>query len=195
MNKALQEKLVLVILALLLIGGGFWRAAQHRDPEFGSLQAGFTRQVNNPEELEHAETAMITVHLVGAVAGPGVYHLPAGSRVYELLEVGGGLTDEADAEGLNQARPLFDGEQVYVGTRGKAAGFEAPASLQEGKININRSTVKELMTLPGIGVVKAKQIVEYRDKNGFFTDPRELMDVSGIGEKTYSSLADLITIY
>ena len=195
MNKGLQEKIVLGLLALLLIGGGFWRAAQQKDPEFGALQAGFTRQTGDLIAQNDQEAEMITVHLVGAVTSPGVYHLPAGSRVYELLELSGGLTEEADSEGLNLARPLLDGEQVYVGTRLEAGESQRSALSQEGKININRASTAELMALPGIGEVRAKQIVEYRDKNGFFTDPRELMDVSGIGEKTYSSIADLITIY
>lgn len=195
MNKGLQEKLILGLLVLLLIGGGFWRAAQHKNPEFGALQAGFTRQTDDTIAPDEQEAEMITVHLVGAVTIPGVYHLPAGSRVYELLEMGGGLTEEADTEGLNQARPLLDGEQVWVGTRVEAGESQRSALSQEGKININRATTTELMALPGIGEVRARQIVEYRDKNGLFTDPRELMDVSGIGEKTYSSLADLITIY
>lgn len=105
------------------------------------------------------------------------------------------MLEEADSEGINQARPLIDGEQVFVGTR--IAGLESPGSNvpQESRININKATIAELMALPGIGEIRAKQIVEYRDKNGFFTDPRELMDVNGIGEKTYNNLADLVTIY
>jgi competence protein ComEA len=195
MNKGLQEKIMLGLLALLLVGGGLWRAAQHKDPEFDIMQAGFTRQTGDQFALDDQEAETITVHLVGAVVNPGVYHLPAGSRVYELLEAGGGLLEEADAESLNQARPLLDGEQVYVGPGDETGGTQRSAVSQEGKININLATTADLMALPGIGEVRARQIIEYRDKNGFFTDPRELMDVSGIGEKTYSSLADLITIY
>jgi competence protein ComEA len=195
MNKGLQEKIILGLLALLLVGGGLWRAAQHKDPELGIMQAGFTRQTGDQVALDEQEAETITVHLVGAVVNPGVYHLPAGSRVYELLEAGGGLLEEADAENLNQARPLLDGEQVYVGPGDETGGTQRSAVSQEGKININLATTADLMALPGIGEVRARQIIEYRDKNGFFTDPRELMDVSGIGEKTYSSLADLITIY
>lgn len=195
MQKGLQEKLILGFLALLLVGGGFWRAVEHKNVDTGLLQAGFSRQQPGDQEVETAAIDLITVHLVGAVVSPGVYHLPAGSRVFELLELGGGFTEEADQEGLNQARPLLDGEQVFVGLRGEIAGAAGNSSAGEGKVNINKAGVTELQTLPGIGEVKARQIIEYRDKNGFFTDPRELMDVSGIGEKTYSSLADLITIY
>ncbi|MBM4234924.1 MAG: ComEA family DNA-binding protein [Firmicutes bacterium] len=195
LNKGLQEKIILGLLVLLLIGGGLWRAVQHKATEFGAMQAGFIRQTGDTGVLGDQGPDQITVHLVGAVASPGVYHLPVGSRVYELLEMGGGLMEEADSEGLNQARPLLDGEQVFVGTRAEAGESPRSGLSQEGKININLATTAELMALPGIGEVRAKQIIEYRDKNGFFTDPRELMDVSGIGEKTYSSIAELITIY
>ncbi len=195
MEKGLQEKLILGLLALLLIGGGFWRAVQHKDPGFGALQAGFTQQAEDQTETENTAPELVTVHLVGAVANPGVYHLPVGSRVYELLEISGGLTEDADYESLNQARPLFDGEQVIVRSSNEAGESASSSFSQEVKININRATAAELMTLPGIGEVRAKQIVEYRDKNGYFTDPRELMDVGGIGEKTYSNLSELITIY
>jgi competence protein ComEA len=195
MQKGLQEKLVLGFLALLLVGGGFWRVVEHKNVDTGLLQAGFSRQQPGDQEVETATIDLITVHLVGAVVSPGVYHLPAGSRVFELLELGGGFTEEADQEGLNQARPLLDGEQVFVGLKGEISRSAGNSSAGEGKVNINKASVTELQTLPGIGEVKARQIIEYRDKNGFFTDPRELMDVSGIGEKTYSSLADLITIY
>lgn len=195
MKNGLQEKLILGLLALLLIGGGFWRAVQHKDPQFISQQAGFTRQSATDLATENPEIVMITVHLVGAVTNPGVYHLPAGSRVYELLEMCGGLNEDADSESLNQARPLMDGEQVYVGFVVDNGGSKSTGFPAEGKININRADVSELMTLPGIGEVRARQIIDHRDKNGYFTDPRELMDVSGIGEKTFANLADLITIY
>lgn len=148
-------------------------------------------QIEIEDQLEE-EPVLISVHLVGAVNKPGVYHLPEGSRVYELLEMGGGFTEEADSESLNQARPLFDGEQVYV----NKYGAEQP--LQEadtGLININRATAKELTALPGIGEVRAAQIVEFRDNNGYFKAPEDLMDVSGIGQATYDALAELITIY
>ena len=63
------------------------------------------------------------------------------------------------------------------------------------KININRASVEELTTLPGIGPARAERIVAYREKNGYFSDPSEIMDVSGIGESIYESIADLITVY
>lgn len=186
---ALREKIILGILILLLIIGGGWRLLylnRAAEPELMPLeQTEINDQVTE-------EPALISVHLVGAVNKPGVYHLPEGSRVYELLEMGGGFAENADKESLNQARPLFDGEQVYVNKHGSEIPVQASGA---ALININRATAKELTALPGIGEVRATQIVEFRESNGYFKAPEDLMDVSGIGQATYDALAGLITIY
>lgn len=185
----LRDKIVLGVLALLLVTGGVWRSGYFstKGPEI--IQAGYLEQpgseINEPE--------LITVHLVGAVNNPGIYQLPAGSRVYELIDLCGGFSEEADRQAMNQARPLLDGEQVYIQKTGEAllpSGTEAA-----NKININQATASDLTALPGIGDVRAGQIVAHREKHGLFKDVREIMDVSGIGEKTFENIAELITIY
>jgi competence protein ComEA len=194
MKKGLQEKIVLGFLALLLVGGGFWRVVESGKHGSDLLEAGFSSRSDSGVTEASGELVVITIHLVGAVNNPGVYELPAGSRVYQLLEIAGGFSEDADQESINQARPLFDGEQIYVGSS-NPIDCTLNTLPSEQKININQATLEELTTLPGIGDVRAGQIIAYREKNGFFTDPRELMDVSGIGEKTYENIADLITIY
>ncbi len=187
----LNEKVVIGLLVLLLIGGGVWRGFENKSggPELvqGSLGS------NGPEA--EPEPALITVHLTGAVVSPGVYHLPVGSRVYELLDLGGGFSDEADRDYINQARPLMDGEQIYVLRYGESATVPGSTAGGSAKININSASAAELTALPGIGEVRANQIVAHREKHGLFTDIKELMDVSGIGEKTFENIAELITIY
>ena len=122
---------------------------------------------------------------------PAVYRLPPGSRVEDLVNAAGGAAADADLERVNLARPLFDGEQVII----YRIGEEPAQGEAAAKININRASVEELTTLPGIGTVRAERIVAYREKNGYFSDPSEIMDVSGIGESIYESIADLITVY
>lgn len=186
-----REKIILGILVLLLITGGVWRAAQLKGPEpvLEHDNESITREV----EEETLEPEMVSVHLVGAVQNPGVYELPEGARVYELLEMGGGFSDDADREGLNQARPVFDGEQVYVPRLGEVP--EAGPQSDSAKININQASASDLVDLPGIGEVRAGQIIDYRETHGFFTEKEQLMDVSGIGETTFDNIADMITIY
>lgn len=186
----LREKIVIGVLVLLLITGSIWRAVQVSNSGPEIIQAGYSdREVT--AEIE--ETEMVTVHLVGAVVNPGIYQLPAGSRIYELINLSGGFNDEADQDILNQARPILDGEQIHVHKIG-----EAPKSLESStsnKININRATASELTALPGIGDVRANQIVAHREKHGYFTSIEQIMDVSGIGENTFNNIAEKITIY
>lgn len=145
----------------------------------------------------------ITVYVNGAVAHPGVYALPDGSRVVQALAAAGGLTEDADADGLNQARPLRDGEQVYVPARGTPppplvapAGGAAPSTkavAPSGRVNLNTATKEELDTLPGIGPALAERIIQYREKNGPFQRPEDLKKVPGLGgTKVYDGLKDRI---
>lgn len=191
---SLREKILLLLLLFLLLGAVLWKAA----PALLSKQPGGVVEEVDLDALEQdsdtaPEPEMITVHLVGAVKNPGVYDLPAGARVYELLEAGGGAAKKADLESVNLARPLYDGEQVQIYAAGEGpAGGEGAA---EEKININKATVEELQTLPSIGEVRAQGIIEYRDKNGPFTAIEELMDVSGIGAGIFNQIKDQVTIY
>lgn len=187
----LNEKVVIGLLVLLLLGGGVWRGFESKAGGPELVQADL--ETTGPEV--EPEQELITVHLAGAVVNPGVYHLPTGSRVYELLDLAGGFSDEADRDFLNQARPLMDGEQIFVLKHEENATVSSSAAGSSAKININSASAAELTSLPGIGEVRASQIIAHRDKHGLFTDIKELMDVSGIGEKTFENIAELITIY
>ncbi|HOL17069.1 MAG TPA: helix-hairpin-helix domain-containing protein [Bacillota bacterium] len=183
----LREKIILGLLAALLLTGAAWRIWRSPRPAVEPVAL-------EPETRFAAEEPeLITVHAVGAVKQPGVYRLPAGSRVHDLLDLAGGPAEEADLEAINLARPLIDGEQVQFYRFGEH-GAPLPGSAP-GKININRATAAELEALPGIGPAKARSIVEHREKNGYFKDITEIMDVSGIGEATFHAIEDLITVY
>lgn len=185
---SLREKIIFGVLVVLLITGGIWRADHLNKSSSQIIEVS-----NHQQEDLQLVPELITVHLVGAVNNPDVYTLPVGSRVYELLELCGGFSSEADYEAINLARPLMDGEQVYVQKIGEASAQTVTEGA--GKININQAGVNDLTALPGIGEVRAGQIIAHREKNGFFKDIREIMDVSGIGEKTFENIADLITVY
>ncbi len=191
-NFNIREKVILSIAVLLLLGGVLWKAAP---AVVSALKPGGPADRGDllPQEpLPEAEPEMITVHLVGAVATPGIYHLPAGSRVYELLEAAGGAAVGADITSVNLARPLFDGEQVAICRQGEAAANPAQPG---GKVNINKASLQELQTLSSIGEVRAQRIIEHRDKYGPFTDISEIMDVSGIGQGIFNQIKDQITVY
>jgi competence protein ComEA len=159
---------------------------------------------------------IIFVHVLGAVRRSGLFELHEGARVMDAVAAAGGLTESADPAGVNLARPVADGEQLYVpavgeaqpgappgntpgsaagGTGGTAGGaVGGVGGVPGGKINLNSAGVADLETLPRIGPSMAQRIIDYREANGRFTSVDELRNVTGIGEKTFDSLKDLVTI-
>lgn len=137
--------------------------------------------------LPGGEGAMVVVHVVGAVASPGVVTLPAGSRVTDAVQaVGGARTTKALAS-VNLARVLVDGEQIVVDADGLAA---ATSTVTGSTLSLNRATAADLEDLPGVGPVLAQRIIDWRAAHGPFRTIDELSEVSGIGE---ALLADLST--
>ena len=138
------------------------------------------------------EDEKIIIYICGEVNRPGVYTLSEGSRIADAVDAAGGAAVNADLMKLNLAQKLADGQQVIVPsvTEGTRTG-EAQTS---GKVNLNRATKGELMTLPGIGESRAEAIIAYREKAGWIAAPEELMNVSGIAEKMYEKIADLIEV-
>lgn len=154
---------------------------------------------------ESATTAtVVVVHVVGEVKEPGVYDLPANSRVTDAIEAAGGATKDADLTSINLARVLFDGEQIFISNINSAvtpstsssssSSSGSSSSNPAGRININMANAAQLDQLPGIGPVIAGRIVEYRNQNGPFRQLTDLKQVSGIGDAIYDKIKDLITL-
>lgn len=210
-----KEQKLLLLLAFLLVLGVVLRFVLPAEKDFalqqgatdGTGMAGERMDQGGPTAVEaagsgvspekHESEKMIVIHMAGAVVQPGIYHLPAGSRVYQLLDAAGGALDEGDLERVNLAQPLVDGQQVYLPRKGEEghvlqAGGVAGAS---PLININTASRDQLESLPGIGAVKAGNIMSYREQHGPFQSIEELLEVSGIGAKTLEGLRDLITVW
>lgn len=161
-------------------------------------------QAKADKEQTAAEETRIYVDVCGQVTNPGVYALPAGSRVYEAVNLAGGFTDQAAPACINQADVLQDGQQIYVYSLEEAAAqrVSAPAvktaetevAVSEGKVDLNHADKAALMTLTGIGETRAEAILAYRREHGSFSSPEELMKVDGIKEKTYDKLKDEIMV-
>lgn len=152
------------------------------------------------KEQEEPGESVVIVHVCGQVASPGVYELPAGSRIYEAVEAAGGLGPQAAAEGLNQAAEAEDGQQIYVPSAEEmeegTVSLESagPAETGQTKVNINTAGAEELMTLNGIGEAKASAIIRYREENGKFGSIEELMEISGIKEGVFEKIKDQIKV-
>ncbi len=146
------------------------------------------------EEIEEI-TASVWVYVCGEVASPGVYELPEGSRITDAVEAAGGMTQDAAGTYLNLAQLVSDGQKIEVPSAEEAKTLtEAAADSASGVVNLNRATEAELMTLPGIGESKAKEIIRYRESKGGFQKPEDLMNISGIKEGVYNKIKDQITI-
>jgi competence protein ComEA len=152
----------------------------------------------------------VVVHVSGAVVSEGVIELPAGARVIDAVEAAGGSRRGARTDQLNLARIVRDGEQIHVPPRGApqvavpATGGDAgaavagttgaPGALPAGVLNLNTASVVELETLPDVGPVLAGRIVAHRDSIGGFTTVEQLLEVDGIGDKTFATLRELVTV-
>ncbi|WP_102286860.1 helix-hairpin-helix domain-containing protein [Eisenbergiella massiliensis] len=146
--------------------------------------------------------AECVIHICGAVAVPGVYRLPAGSRVVDAVKAAGGLAEDAAERGVNQAAPISDGMQIVIPTLEEAEqGIFSPDGVMEengsgkdGLVDINTADAAELMTLPGIGQTRADAIVAYRQQNGKFQSIEDIMKVDGIKEGSFAKLKDRICV-
>lgn len=146
------------------------------------------------DEEPDEEPDKIYVHVCGEVKCPGVYELDANSRVYMALEAAGGATKAAVCDALNQAEILSDGQQIYVPSREEYMKQNNHEDVSPGgKLNINRASKEELMTLPGIGEAKAEAIIRYRKENGNFKSIEEIMEIEGIKEGVFHQIEGEIT--
>jgi competence protein ComEA len=139
----------------------------------------------------------LIIDVTGEVVSPGVYELPAGSRVIDAIKAAGGARAKAALSDLNLARVIKDGEQIYVDliyTAGSRARAGTKAAAPRGPININRATVSDLDSLDGIGPVIAKRIIAFRTANGPFTAVEDLLKVSGIGDAKFAQFKEKIRV-
>jgi competence protein ComEA len=156
------------------------------------------------EEIQKPEIIMVDVK--GQVTMPGVYSSSQGERVIDVVQRAGGLTENADESMVNFAEHVQDAMVIYIPAKGEE-GMTVPAggttvnpsntggtSSTQAKININKADETQLQNLPGIGPAKAAAITEYRETSGLFKTVEDLKNISGIGDKTFEKLKDLITV-
>lgn len=167
-----------LLLLLAIVSTYYWRsqaeAVEQQLPQAVSVEVAAPR---------------VVAHAAGAVVKPGLYELPAYSRVADLIAAAGGPSSEADLNQLNLAAPLADGTRVYVPVEG-----EAPLALEPGidlgPLNLNTATQIQLETLIGVGPSTAAAIIEWREQFGPFASVEDLLEVPGIGPAKLARLAD-----
>jgi competence protein ComEA len=175
-----------------------YRSSKETELMIGVAEQGSIINEMQEKEVETKEnkTIVIMVDVKGAVNIPGVYHAEEGQRVLDLINKAGGFTNEADSNQVNLSQHIEDEMVIFVPVLGETVDVmqNAPTSVQNKLLDINKATDSELQTLPGIGPSKAIAIIEFREKNGEFQTIEDLKKISGIGEKTFEELASLITV-
>lgn len=167
-----------------------------------------------PAELMTTSSEVIAyADIKGAVKAPGIYQVTPNMRVSEVITLAGGMTAKADADQVNLAQVVTDQMVIYVPKIGEilpevaqnqlastevgnveASPSSGASSNNSEKVNINTADLAGFQSLNGVGAVKAQAMIDYREANGAFQSIEELKNVKGVGEKTFDSLKESITI-
>lgn len=199
LDTSVVEVAGLVALALggvALVGVLWWRSGPAPPPTGATVAV----PADGPTTATAEPTpGVLVVHVTGAVVRPGLVELVDGSRVSDAVAAAGGVRPDAVVEAVNLARQVVDGEQLRIPVAGEVvvATDPGPSSvglLPDGRVDLNLATEADLETLPGVGPVLAERIVAHREEHGPFTSAGQLRDVSGIGERTFQALADLVAV-
>ncbi len=176
------------------------------------MAANGNSSVNTGDKPEDTVISVnyIYIYICGAVEKPDVYKVEADTRLVEVIELAGGLTKDAAGDYVNQAALVQDGQKVYIPTKEEVEGTVPESysgnnqdtatgnTLKEvnssGKVNINKASAEELMTLPGIGEAKAAGIIAYRQEQGSFKSIEEIMNINGIKNSVFNKISDKITV-
>lgn len=206
-------------LLLIIVGGlfGFVLAGQLGSDSmdsFSQSQPDFQTQEleKQSEDTTTSQARDLYVDIKGAVKVPGVYQLSHGSRLIDLIDQAGGFRQDAATQDLNLSLLLEDQMMIQVLSQSEWEEQEFERALMgqemdnpvglvsqvdqpvDGLINLNTADQSQLEELPGIGPAKAKQIIQYRQENGSFSSVYQLLEVSGIGSKTFEGLKDAVTV-
>ncbi|MEI6844695.1 MAG: ComEA family DNA-binding protein [Actinomycetes bacterium] len=183
--------LILALIAVVVSAGVVFRG--HSQPVEIALPAP-----SAPSTLSMIAPPLVTVDVAGGVNTPGVYELPVSSRVIDAITAAGGVKKGSDVSDVNLARIIKDGEQIYVQPiASNSVGTSSTTRVvikHTGPININRATISEFDSLPGVGPVIAARIVAYRKVNGPFMSVDDLQKVSGIGASKFAEFKSKITV-
>ncbi len=180
------------IKVIILISGVFIAGLIVIHQRNSNESAPFIKSTGADAPARRGEESFVVVDVGGAVWRPGVYTLPAGARIGDALEEAM-LRPDADLDRVNRARVLYDGQKLVVPSVSEEHGG-IPPDEEEPYININSATVRELEALPLIGPARARDIVDYRNREGPFSSVDELQQIPGIGPATVERLRERVVV-
>ena len=194
--------LCLVLLFVLAIYGFYKSFPRENFIEDENVNSEFEIET----EAEIINKKIIYVHIDGAVIIPGIKEVEEGTRIFELIEIAGGLAEDADISKINLASVLKDEQKIIVpyivkeevinnSSSNTTSAKSTKANKSQLPININYATFEEFQLLNGIGPSMAQKIIDYREENGFFNSIEDIKNVSGIGEAKFNKIKDDIVAY
>ena len=207
-NFSNQDKITIILLLIVvIIGVGIVLYKNINNEDNFIINSASDISENTP--AIQIEIPPVIIHIAGAVKNPGVYQLKSTDRIVDAVKIAEGATEEANLDLINLAAILKDGQKIIIpyktysetgeeintNTHNNAESmyYSSPVSTS-AKININTANANMLQTLPGIGPVLSERIIEHRNQNGLFGMIDDIMDVSGIAEKKYEGIKDLICV-
>jgi competence protein ComEA len=192
-NIEKEQKRGLIIIFALTVGiAGFYFFNSRP-----SMQLALVSDLNSGILQEKVlETPVdLIINVAGKVNNPGVYQLPQGSRVIDAIKAAGNQRKGVDISDINLARLLVDGEQILVGSAKPSSGKTSVKKITtDNPLDINRATIAQLDTLPGIGPVTAQRIIDYRTKVGRINSVDELKKTSGLGGTKFEEIKSLLRV-
>jgi len=187
MDRSLTRKyLPYALIILLLFSGWIWKNKEE-EKRYEAISEELVQS-----EVDTEPATEIYVHVTGAVHNPGVYEFSEEKRLIEVLEAAGGITEDAVTDQLNLSQKVKDESKIHVPTREETLQTVPISGANLNKVNINTADKETLKTLPGVGDVIAQNILDYRSKNGNFTQIEQLKNVDKIGDKLLENLKDYI---
>ena len=203
-----ERKTIIIVIVAIIILGIYYIYNSTKDYTTLEEQEILISEDENEDTDEDEEEELIAVHITGCVENPGVVKVKEDSRIEDVIEAAGGLTEDADISNVNLAYIVEDGikiripsiddedEEEYI-TEDSGEGVlisDGSDGSSSDLININTATQTELETLNGIGPSLATKIIEYREENGDFESIEDIKNVSGIGDTKYENIKDFIEV-
>ena len=174
----------------------FWFHGYDEEPQLKSNAEGTSSESSQYSEKpdDSVQEEDIYVDIDGAIKNPGVYKVSEGTRLFQVIELAGGLKENASTESLNRAETLYDGQKITIYSTDTQNYEESPNDTKNGRVNINTADSITLQTIPGIGPSKAERIIDYRNTEGKFKKIEDIKNVTGIGDATFENIKDYITV-
>ena len=225
-----MKKFVVFIVAIVVLIVGFVIMNNSNDVVEASAPSTVKKSSNENTEVKKKETkdtkdkvTRIKVDIKGSVAAPDVYEVDSNSRVIDVINIAGGVTEDADTDNINLSKKVSDEDVIIIYSReeldnnkksyeekidyctsdnnsacaANVVTFDDNSTKEDAGssiININTATVEDFMKLSGIGEAKAKSIIEYRNSIGSFSKVEDIKNVTGIGDSIFDKIKDYITI-